>query len=239
MGSNKWAVWANCARCGDRVWTERLRNQWAREYEIMVADLQKEKTKNDRDDETFMVMDTGCRRVVAGKSWHENRQRLCRELGLTPIRIAIKERFKFGNQKPEKSHQAWLYPVAINKTPGVLRVAEVEGERTPLLSGEALAALGTTLHLKQDTFDMEAVELYAEKMKYNEAGHPVINISDFGRLDDGIYDVFRRTSDQMMEYKDETDLRLLLEQSHRGTTRRMTILLCSSDLLTIKQQQRT
>lgn len=150
---------------------------------------------SDRDDERFMVMDTGCRRVVAGKTWHENRQRLCRELGLTPIRIAIKERFKLGNQKPERSHGAWPSQVAIDKTPGVLRVAEVEGECTPLLSGEALAALGTTLHLKQDTFDMEAVDLHAEKMKRNDAGHPVINTSDFGTLDDGIYDVFRRTSD--------------------------------------------
>lgn len=33
MRHNKWATWANCARCGDRVWTERLKNQWEREYE--------------------------------------------------------------------------------------------------------------------------------------------------------------------------------------------------------------
>ena len=56
-----------------------------------------EKVYNLDDGGVTMVLDSGCRRSVAGPRWHATIQKACSEVGLVPVKRGVNETFKFGD----------------------------------------------------------------------------------------------------------------------------------------------
>eukprot|EP00972_Heterocapsa_arctica_P066757 9850881-Heterocapsa_arctica.AAC.1 len=60
-----------------------------------------------------MIIDTGCRRSVAGTKWHERMQKHLDKNGMKTVRKDIDEKFRFGDDEVLVAGTAWVYPIGI------------------------------------------------------------------------------------------------------------------------------
>ena len=126
-----------------------------------------------------MLLDSGCRRSVAGRRWHKAfREHLRREFGLRPVEGKCKETFRFGNDQTEISHRFWDYPVAFLGREGVLRVSEVASETPPLFSKSAMAANGLAIDFGNDTVSCDGQSHALETV---QGGHLVLSLADWDK----------------------------------------------------------
>eukprot|EP00972_Heterocapsa_arctica_P038890 5730697-Heterocapsa_arctica.AAC.1 len=61
-----------------------------------------------------MIIDTGCRRSVAGTKWHTRMQLHLARHGLQAVQENIDEEFLFVNDAEVAAQVAWTYPLCIN-----------------------------------------------------------------------------------------------------------------------------
>eukprot|EP00972_Heterocapsa_arctica_P074043 10929633-Heterocapsa_arctica.AAC.1 len=73
-----------------------------------------------------MIIDTGCRRSVAGTKWHMRTQAHLERYGMMAVRKDIDEKFRFGNDVVVPASTAWSYLLCINGTIGEIEIAHVE-----------------------------------------------------------------------------------------------------------------
>ena len=82
--------------------------------------------------EDKMIMDSGCRRNLAGWKWHWQMRTRLADQGL--IARAINDKFRFGDGKP----RPWLYLAGLFGQQGAVDVAEVATDCPALLSIRAM-----------------------------------------------------------------------------------------------------
>jgi hypothetical protein len=73
-----------------------------------------------------LIADSGCKRSVAGASWHKATQEWLAEQGLKPIEEQCTDTFRFGDGRTVAATRSWRYPCGIRGYNGILSVAEVE-----------------------------------------------------------------------------------------------------------------
>eukprot|EP00972_Heterocapsa_arctica_P004081 606453-Heterocapsa_arctica.AAC.1 len=73
-----------------------------------------------------MIIDTGCRRSVAGTKRHVRMQEHLEQNGLKAVRKNIDEKFRFGDDVVIAASTAWIYPLCINGMIGEIEIAHVE-----------------------------------------------------------------------------------------------------------------
>ena len=132
-----------------------------------------------QDVEEHMIADSGCKRSVAGKMWHDQlRQKLAAE-GLQPVKKAIREKFRFGDGRVVKAHTSWTYPTGLYGRHGQVNVAEVDVECPPLLSVRAMEELGMVLNFWDSTVSILSADAHDKPMIKAKTGHPIIKITDY------------------------------------------------------------
>ena len=123
-----------------------------------------------------MLMDSGCRRCVAGSAWHKDFQALLRKFNLKPLYVPCQEIFRFGNDSTETADGYYEYPVAFFGGSGVLRVSEVSSVTPPLFSRAAMAANGLTVDFGRNTVTRAGRSYPLESTK---GGHLLIKLDDW------------------------------------------------------------
>jgi len=149
--SGKAAYFIGCASCVPKI--QRL---WHYGPETMLeddidVDAEVDATEmtpyaiNFAETDQKVIPDSGCRRSVARKRWHNSMRAALAKKGLTPVRRDIEENFKFGDGRVERSSTAVVYPVGFYGSHGSIDVAEVSSECPPFLSVETMGKLGVVL----------------------------------------------------------------------------------------------
>jgi competence ComEA-like helix-hairpin-helix protein len=134
-----------------------------------------------------IMLDTGCKRSVAGPTWHQQMRTRLSDLGLEPVQRACKAQFVFGSGKSVKATSSWVYPIAIRGRPALLDVAEVPCDCPGLMSKVSMKKMGMTYDLANETVDVKILKLKSVPVLSIDTGHPVINIGEFDSVDGDNY----------------------------------------------------
>eukprot|EP00971_Amphidinium_carterae_P352847 6492750-Amphidinium_carterae.2 len=170
-----------------------------------------------------VVADSGCRRNVAGSSWHERMRVLMQEHGLCPQRVERIEKFRFGDERIEQSTHAWQYPVRMGNSPVliVLDVAEVSCACPALLSNGSMETLKVILDFDKMCVTSSKLQLCVPLTK-STSGHPVIDLmlpSEEDRLLPSGFRLGQRESSVLTSHAN-TELEMLFEHLHQMTVPR-------------------
>ena len=130
-----------------------------------------------------LILDTGCRRNVAGSAWHADMRAYLKTVGLRPLRIDKQEDFVFGSDRVDTSICCWLYPVGIHGHTGVLNIAEIDSNCPGLLSADTMSSLDVSVHMKPGTYDVGVFGVKDHKYTRAQSGHALIYVDDFGSVD--------------------------------------------------------
>ncbi len=128
---------------------------------------------------TKMIIDTGCRRSVAGTKWHNRMQASLARNGLQAVQKNVNEKFRFGNDAEVEALVVWTYPLCINGTLGEIEIAQVPVKDCPgLLSQEAARDLGIVINFNEMTIDIVNANVFGRSMEVGASGHMMIDILD-------------------------------------------------------------
>ena len=171
-------------QCGLRLaYTSRL-PETARHGTFMVEHIsavlsQEVYTAENDNDNVTMILDSGCRRSVAGEDWHSAMHQACREKGLRPVRRSINESFKFGDGDEVPAGEAYVYPAGVLGHKGELDVAVVDRSCPGLMSRKAMQDLGIAVDFGAHSFSCRAAGVSKEKLQFSHSGHPVVSVTDW------------------------------------------------------------
>ncbi len=151
-----------------------------------------------------IILDTGCRRSVAGRGFHRRYERYLNQLGLKGIRRVSQERFRYGNGMTEASTSSVCYPGVLGGRAGKVDIAEVPSEDVPpLLSRQAMCDLGMTLNFAANTLSLQDG---APMAMASRDGHPILDMRFAGGVvPDSVPDEFRIKQDDRVDEGDYGD----------------------------------
>ena len=120
-----------------------------------------------------MIADSGCKRSVAGKSWHEDTQAWLAEKGLEAVEEPCEDKFRFGDGRLVSAARSWRYPCGIHGYSGTLSITEVPKDCPPLLSVTGMKELSVVLDFQKGEI---SVNDRKEPMKSLDSGHPTLDM---------------------------------------------------------------
>ena len=129
-----------------------------------------------------VVMDSGCRRSVAGQKWHRKTQRKLQKMGLAPVRRSINEDFRFGDDLCVTATCSWIYPAGLfGAGNGRLDIAEIPIDACPaLISRNCLSSMDARIDFGRGVYDVGCVGKEGVPLELAPGtGHPVLNICEF------------------------------------------------------------
>ena len=176
MYSNQHGSWWRCTVCNKQInyIAKGKRPRWyVGVVHIAIPPVQQILTLR-KTDNPCIIMDSGCRRSVAGKDWHDRMLIWTTRQGLRPVRKFITESFEFGGGEVVDSNHAIIYPVILNGHLVELDVAEVE-RCPPLLSSQAMKALGMELNYAENKVKIHTCQMEIELIE-DRGGHPVLEL---------------------------------------------------------------
>ena len=181
--ANQHASWTKCLLCGSRLsYVPKRKGAQDGSFvgvveipsrapsEVLVVDM--------KSDVERMIIDSGCKRSVAGRRWHRRMHALLRSQGLKPQKRCIDEVFRFGNGALVNSSVSYVYPIGVYGTHGTVDVAMVK-ECPPLLSNRALKELGVSMDWSDGTISVRAAQAFDKPMEVLASGHPSMVVTDF------------------------------------------------------------
>ena len=124
----------------------------------------------------LMIADTGCQKQVAGRSWHEQRQRDLHPLKTIPYKENCS--FSFGPNAGVPSVQRLAYPSGIAGTAVVLGVSQVEENAPALFSRPSFELLGAVPDLVQGVMHYKALGKKS-KLYLSQCGHLAIRVDEW------------------------------------------------------------
>lgn len=120
-----------------------------------------------------LIAGSGCKRSVAGKSWHEDTHAWLAEKGCKASEEPCDHKFRVGYGRLVSATKSWRYPCGIHGYSRTLSTAEVPKDCPPLLSVTGMKEVGVVL-------DFQKGEISAndrrEPMKMLDSGHPVLDM---------------------------------------------------------------
>ena len=197
--ANGHGVWKKCKECKLRLeYCDKKSGVVARYANfsgvctVMNTSGHSKRAQKEVDDEghVLIILDSGCKRSVAGPAWHAAMESACAKAGLKPIYKHINETFLFGDGDEVQATTAVEYPVGIYELHGSLDVALVDRPCPGLMSRKAMGELGCVMDFEQDTLKVKAHDgLKTMPINNSATGHPVVRLTDFGP---GVHEAFPR-----------------------------------------------
>ena len=173
--ANQFAVWWSCTDCDRQIckqpWNSD-RPSWSVGVVITIPHHQPVNVTND--EEKFIILDSGCRRSVAGTNWHFNMHHWLKNQGLKPVIRLVNESFEFGGGEVLTATRAFIYPVIINDHLIEVDIAEVTGNCPPLLSSSAMKTLGVIMDYEKQFLTIRACNSTNLPLKESSGGHPIL-----------------------------------------------------------------
>eukprot|EP00971_Amphidinium_carterae_P312528 6211809-Amphidinium_carterae.3 len=74
----------------------------------------------------FMVLDTCCKKSVAGVRWHRGMRKNLKQCGLRPVNCDLETGFRFGDGREIRLKRTWCYPCLVHGKAFTLEVAEIQ-----------------------------------------------------------------------------------------------------------------
>ena len=139
-------------------------------------------TNNDNDNKAYLIADTGCQKMVAGPSWHD--QRVQDILPLKPIPRVSHCSFTFGPSEPTLSSESFDYPAGIAQHVVLLNVSRVEHEAPGLFSRPGFVQLGAIPNLLRGEMHFLALNR-STPIYLTTCGHICFRIDDWPASDEG------------------------------------------------------
>ena len=125
------------------------------------------------------MLDTGCRRAVAGPTWHREMQAslIARgfKYGVDFYFEEITERYAFGAGKVFLSKKRWVYPCNPHGQSTTLRIAEIEPDVPGLAGPDEMEIMKVQLDFKSSppTATLDNVQ---DTLRYSESRHLVVDL---------------------------------------------------------------
>eukprot|EP00971_Amphidinium_carterae_P313144 6223349-Amphidinium_carterae.2 len=94
---------------------------------------------------TTVVLDSGCKRSVAGCDWHKETHQSFLDSGIKTKKVAKQAQFRFGDDEIVPSYEAWQYPLVRGKHVIVFEFAEVASHCPALVSMDAMEFMQITI----------------------------------------------------------------------------------------------
>ena len=126
----------------------------------------------------LVMMDTGCRAAVGGKSWHQNLQKCLKRLGRKFHYEEQLEFFQFGPGEPITSTRRWHYQVGVQGRNRELSISEVPAECPGLVGPTELSAWSMLLNFQDKTFTSDG---RTTPIIYARSGHPCMSLLDYDK----------------------------------------------------------
>ena len=171
--------------------------------------------KTDKSTEPMIIMDSGCRRSVAGRDWHTKMIKWTQKNGLQPQTKTIKEAFEFGGGEVVNSSRSLIYPIMLNGHLVELDVAEVD-RCPPLLSSQAMRSLGMELNYATNTVNIHSCQ-FKMNLEENKGGHPILKFPKPTQEDlNNVPIKYRKTNElQKTNITDQRKVQFEIEQELR------------------------
>ena len=178
--ANQHASWTKCLQCGGRLsyMSKKLKPKFAGFVQIPPKAPEEVLVVETKNDVERMIIDSGCKRSVAGRRWHRRMHALLQAQGLKPQRRNIDEVFRFGDGTLVNLSVAFVYPIGVFGTHGTVDVAMVR-ECPPLLSNKALKEPGVSMDWSEETMTVRAARAYDRPMERLPSEHPSMVVTDF------------------------------------------------------------
>ena len=155
--------WARCRKCNRQnklcEGAPGSNDERAKTKDAFVGDLCDVVWTGTELDTTEMSIDSGCRRSVAGRDWHERLQSHLSEIGLHAFKRQSNDKFRYGDGKVVEGTCSWTYPVSIRGHQGQLDIAEVPVETPPRASRQLMKDLGLIVGFAEDRMDIRKLGL--------------------------------------------------------------------------------
>jgi hypothetical protein len=150
-------------------------------HEVHVVSMQK----------GHIMLDTGCKKSVAGRQWHQDFQKELESLGMKGKEIQATESFRFGDGRVVTSKKTWVYPVGISGVSTTLEICEVDGECPGLLDFGCMTRWRMMFNFQEKTYSAFGKE--PKPMNMTSSGHPQMNLLEF---EGGPYQVYVLDSEE-------------------------------------------
>jgi hypothetical protein len=161
-------MYASCTRCDLRTCIQYKKNKtYTETQDVHVVELAP----------GLVMIDTGCRAAVGGRSWHRALQKCLEALGKEYYSTEQLEYFQFGPGEPIRSTRRWHYQVGIQGVNRWLIMSEVLVECPGLIGPSELTAWHMLLDFVDKTFSSEGV---TTPIIFARSGHPCMSLLEYG-----------------------------------------------------------
>lgn len=170
-------VWWSCTDCDRQIchqaWSDD-RPTWS--VGVVISVPHHQPVYHTNEEEKYIILDSGCRRSVAGTSWHHGMFRWLKSQGLKLVIRLVTESFEFVGGEVPSATRAFIYPLVINNYLVEIDMAEVLGNCPPLLSSSAMKTLGIIMGYEKQTLTIRACQSTNLPLKESAGGHPILPI---------------------------------------------------------------
>jgi len=122
-----------------------------------------------------IMADTGCRRAVGGKPWHDEFQQTLRNRGIKYYSVPINERYCFGTGAIYPSVKRWAYPCNPHGRSVTLHIAEIEPDVPGLAGPDEMMIMQVIINFikRPPTIILGNVE---DEIRWSDTRHPIIDL---------------------------------------------------------------
>eukprot|EP00971_Amphidinium_carterae_P349931 6491302-Amphidinium_carterae.2 len=178
-GANGTHAWKKCTACGKMMWkfnkvTKQTEFTGAVEKVDDVVANDVFIAKDGKEVIGFMVLDTGCKKSVAGVRWHRGMRKKLKQCGLKPASCDLETGFRFGDGREIRSKRTWRYPCLVHGKAFTIEVAEIHEDCPPLLSVAAMTSIGCVLDLSTFTVSLNSIGAQSVPVVSADSGHPLL-----------------------------------------------------------------
>ena len=132
------------------------------------------------DPSEYMIIDTGCERMVSGFNHISARARALGILNIVISAYLEHEQFSFGDDTIHVSHQRMVYPGAIRGKCFIIRQSTVDLDNLPLLASRYFMQFaGMIINTLLSTISLVALDIMDIPMVIAPNGHIAIKIDEF------------------------------------------------------------
>eukprot|EP00971_Amphidinium_carterae_P111535 2208842-Amphidinium_carterae.1 len=175
-GGNSTHAWRRCKQCKRMVSrTCRATGEEEAYDDVLVASCSASDILVASLDDSCLnlILDSGCKRSVAGHRWHADAQRKFEQAGVVPLKVPCISHFRFGSDAVVEAQWYWRYPLVIGERCVILEISEVPSECPGLLSVDGMAALGMVIDFGQQKLQSSFLGVCADIIS-SPTGHPVL-----------------------------------------------------------------
>ena len=174
-GRNQHAVYASCGKCRLKsvILYKKKKEPTEKTTKVFMVDGQ-ESSQSVSTSGPLAMIDTGCRRSVAGRKWHQEMQEALRMRNMRCHYRPVHDQFQFGPGTPVTAVRRWTYPVVLGDSiDETLEISEINEDVPALIGPDDLAKWSAIVDFTNATIKFHRHET---NLIEGKSGHPCIHL---------------------------------------------------------------